>query len=177
MSAISQEAVAGLWPVDLGEANITEVWPSICANPIGRVLGKLYALPIPLGLVFAIATMPVALALWAMNRLRRYSLTTQHVGMRKGLGTKAGEQVSLAELEDVRIVARPGQAFYRAADLELISGGRVALTLPGVPNPETFRHNILVARDALQQVSAYRRAEETSAAASEATARVRSYRV
>jgi hypothetical protein len=58
----------------------------------------------------------------------------------------------LDELDDVRLVVRPGQAFYRAADLELISHGRVALTLPGVPTPEAFQQNILEARHALVQV-------------------------
>src|SRR5437899_1663772 len=40
MTAISQEAVAGVWPVELGEAAITEAWPSIAAYGLGRMLGR-----------------------------------------------------------------------------------------------------------------------------------------
>ncbi len=163
MSSISSQALAGVTPPDVREAIITEVWPSIAANRLGRALGRLYALPIPFGLFCAVATLPLPLFLFAGTLFQRYSLTTLHVRVRKGLAGKNAEQVSLADLDDVRLVERPGQGFYHAADLELVSQGRVALTLRGVPNPEAFQHNILAARDALMQVRAANQAERAAA--------------
>ena len=166
MSQISKEAVAGVWPSELGEAPITEVWPSISALAPGRFLAKLYGLPFPLGLLFGILTLQVPLSLFAVTLLWRYSLSTQYVRVRTGPLGKETQRVALAELEEVRINQQPGQDYYRAADLELISGGGVVLTLAGVPNPAAFRNNILQARDALLQVAACRRAQEVPAAAS-----------
>ena len=166
MSQISKEAIAGVWPRQMGEAPITEVWPSICAFAPARMLAKLYGLPFPLGLFFAILTLPVSLGLFAVTLMWRYSLSTHYVRVRTGPRGKEAQRVALAELEEVRINQQSGQEFYRAADVELISGGRVVLTLSGVPNPAAFRHNILQARDALIQVDACRRAEEVAAAAS-----------
>lgn len=166
MSQISKEAVAGVWPAELGEAPITEVWPSISALAPARALARLYSLPFPVSFLFAVLTLPVVLGLFAVTLLWRYSLTTQSVRVRKGLGGKESQRVPLAELDDVRIVDQPGHAFYRTANLELVSGGRVVLTLAGVPSPSAFRSNILQARDAMVQVAACRRAEEPAVAAS-----------
>ena len=166
MSQISKEAVAGVWPIELGEAPITEVWPSISALAPARMLAKLYALPFPLGLIFGILTLPIALTLFAVTLVWRYSLTTQYVRVRTGPRGKETQRVALAELQEVRINQQPGQEFYRAADLELVSAGGGVLTLAGVPNPAAFRNNILQARDALLQVAACRRAEEVPVAAS-----------
>ena len=172
MSEISQEAVAGVWPIEFGEAPITVVWPTSAAHGVGRAIGwvleKLYALPILFRFLFAVVAMSLALGLYVSTRVltwfARYGLTTLRVCARRGPYGKEVGQVSLSNLDEVRIVQRPGQAFYNSADLELLSGGRVVLTLAGVPNPETFRHNILAARDALLQVTACRRAQETVAA-------------
>lgn len=165
MSEISKEAVAGVWPSELGEAPITEVWPSICALAPARWLAKLYELPFPLSLLFVFLTLPVTSVLFALTLLRRYSLSTQYIRLRTGLRGKEAQRVALTELEDVQIKQQPGQAFYRAADLELICGGRAVLTLAGVPNPAAFRNNILQARDALLQVAACRRTEQVPTAA------------
>jgi hypothetical protein len=165
MCKISNEAVAGVWPVDLGEAAITEVWPSISATRLGQALGKPYALPFPLGLLFGILTLPLVLGLFAYTRTWRYTLTTTRVRVRAGPKGKDKAEAKLSEIEQVRIIQRPGQAFYRAADLELVGGDRVLLHLPGVPNPEPFRRNILQARDALVLVATCRQAQESLAAA------------
>jgi hypothetical protein len=170
MSQISKEAIAGVWPAELGEAHITQTFPSISASAPGRFLGSLYGLPHPIGFLVHIATLPVpimlAIALFLFGRFRRYQLTSTRVRVRRGFGDKEGPQVALDALDDVRIVVRPGQAFYRAADLELISGGQVALTLPGVPTPEAFQQNILEARNALVQVRECQQAQETAQVAS-----------
>ena len=168
MSEISKEAVAGVWPTDFGGATITAVWPSIAATAVGRLLGTIYSLPRPLGLIIGMLTMPVPVVVGLMylvgSRLKHYSLSTVRVRVCRGFSDKKSPEVLLTDLEDVRFVERPGQAFYRAGDLELICGGKVELTLEGVTNPETFRHNILAARQALLSVTACQRDQEAAAA-------------
>lgn len=170
MSQISKEAIAGVWPADLGEAHITQTFPSISASALGRFLGSLYGLPHPIGFLIHIATLPVpillAITMFLFSRFRRYQLTSTRVRIRRGIRAKeGGPQVALDELDEVRLVVRPGQAFYRAADLELMSRGQVALRLSGVPTAEAFRQNILEAWHALVQVRECQ-AQETAAAAS-----------
>jgi len=80
------------------------------------------------------------------------------VRVRRGIRGSDGPEVRLEDLDEVRIVALPGQAFYRAGDLELVSRGQVALTLAGVPVVETFQHNILEARAAFVQVQEAKKA-------------------
>lgn len=171
MSQISKEAIAGVWPAELGEAHITQTFPSISASALGRFLGSLYGLPHPIGFLIHIATLPVpimlAVAMFFFSRFRRYQLSSTRVRIRRGVRAKeGGPQLALDELDDVRLVVRPGQAFYRAADLELMSRGQVALTLSGVPTAEAFRQNILEARHALVQVRECLRAQEAATAAS-----------
>jgi hypothetical protein len=167
MPQISKEAVAGVWPVELGEAHITQAFPSISATAIGRLLGTVYGLPFPIGFFIHLATLPlpilVAVGMYVFTRFRRYQLTSLRVLIRQGIRGYDGPMIQLEELDEVRPVVRPGQAFYRAADLELISRGQVALTLAGVPNAETFRHNILAARDAIVQLLEIKKALDAAA--------------
>ncbi len=169
MSQIGKEAVAGVWPVELGEAHVTQTFPSISASGIGRFLGLIFSLPFPIGFMIHLLTVPipvlVAITMFFFGRFRRYQLTSTRVRIRRGIRDQAGPQVLLSELEDVRLVVRPGQTFYRAADLELVSGGRVALTLAGVPVADAFRHNIIESRDAFVQVLACQNAQEATASA------------
>jgi Bacterial PH domain len=172
MSQISKEAVAGVWPIELGEAFITQTFPSISSTAFGRLLGRVYGLPFPVGFLIHIGTvlLPVltALGMYVFTRFRRYRLTSLRVYVRRGIRGKDEVEVKLENLDDVRIVVRPGQEFYRAGDLELVSRGEVALTLVGVPTAETFQHNILEARAAFVQVEqvnkARKQAEEASPA-------------
>jgi hypothetical protein len=53
--------------------------------------------------------------------------------------------VVLAAIDDVRLRNDGSSAFFRAGDLDIVSQGKVVLTLPGVPEPESFRHSILQA--------------------------------
>ena len=162
MSQISKAAVAGVWPVDLGEADIARAFPSISATGLGKMLGRLYGLPWPIGFVIHLLTLPIpvvlAVTMFVLGGFRRYTLSSMRVRVRRGLSDKPGPEVDLTKLHEVRMVVRPGQEFYRAADLELISGGQIALTLSVVQTAEAFMHNILEARDALVQVAACHKA-------------------
>jgi hypothetical protein len=167
MTQISKEAVAGVWPVELGDAHIAHTFPSISATALGRFLGTLYGLPFPIGFLIHLVTVPLpvlaAVGMYVTTKFRRYQLTALHVRIRHGIRGTNGAQVNLEELDDVRLVVRRGQAFYRAADLELISRGQAALTLAGVPNAETFRQNILAARTALVKVQECHRTQAAAA--------------
>jgi hypothetical protein len=105
----------------------------------------------------------LAATMFLFSRMRRYEVTTLRVRIRRGIAKADGPEVKLDELEDVRLNVRPGQAFYRAADLELVVRGQVALTLEGVPSPEAFQQNILEARTALVQVRECMRAQAAAA--------------
>jgi hypothetical protein len=53
------------------------------------------------------------------------------------------QEVALEQIDDVRLVEGSGDQFYFSATLEVISGGQVKMILPGVPEPEGFRHAVL----------------------------------
>jgi hypothetical protein len=166
MSQISKEAVAGVWPVDYGEAHIATAWPSISATGLGRFLGGLYSLPWPIGWLLHMATLPApimcAAAMYALSGFKRYTLSTLRIRVNGGIRGTSRAEVGLADLEEVRLVQRVGQPFYLAADLELVSGGRTILTLPGVRHADAFHRNILRARDALVLVKQCRDAESVA---------------
>jgi hypothetical protein len=168
MSQISKEAVAGVWPVDYGEAHIATAWPSISATGLGRFLGGLYSLPLPLGLLLHLATLPLpiicAAAMYVMSGFRRYTLSTTRIRVNRGIRGASRAEVGLANLDEVRLVQRAGQPYYLAADLELVSGGQTVLTLAGVRHADAFHRNILRARDALVLVKQCREAEAAAAA-------------
>lgn len=170
MSENSAQAVSGVWPIELGEAHIHQTLPSISSSGLGRFLGSIYGLPFPIGLILHMISLPVpillSIMLFLFRGFRRYVITSTRVCVRHGFRGSDSQEVMLSELEDVRLVARAGQAFYGAADLELVVGGRVALTLAGVPRAEAFLHNILESRDAFVQVQACREQQEMAVAAS-----------
>lgn len=161
------QAIAGVVPPDVAEAVVMQIWPSISASGLGQSLGRAYSIPFLLRVPIILATLPLVIALYASHRFTRYTLTTRRILIQKGIRPQPREDVALDELEDVRVAVRPGQSFYRAGDLELIKDGQVALVLPGVQCPETFRRNILATRDAYKRVMQVQRAkqeEEPSAA-------------
>jgi hypothetical protein len=80
--------------------------------------------------------------------MTRYTLTNRRVMIRKGWSGTPAKELALAQIDDVRLVPGSVDDFFRAADLEILSQGQVALTLPGVPDPESFRHAILHAATA-----------------------------
>lgn len=142
------QSVTGITPPDLGEARVREVYPSVARNAgiaaLGRaltatIIGAPIAWLIMSGLYFA-KLLPLF--------MRRYTLTNRRVMIRAGWkGTPAGE-VALADIDDVKLVTDGNSDFFRAGNLEIVSGGKTALTLAGVPEPEGFRQAILNTRNA-----------------------------
>jgi hypothetical protein len=148
MSNRRQQVVTGLVPPLLGEAKIREAWPSVAAFPAVATLGRKLMQTIvlaPLG--WLVLIVPYFLKVLP-GFARRYTLTNRRLMIRRGLKAIPSHEVPLAEIEDVRIREDHNTPFFRAATLEILSKGRVVLTLPGVPGPEAFRHAILNAAQA-----------------------------
>ncbi|GIW78311.1 MAG: hypothetical protein KatS3mg105_0118 [Gemmatales bacterium] len=129
--------------LDKDERMIREVFPSVAAFPgvarIGRLLVcSIFAAPLGWALMLPFYFLKV-MPFFA----RRYTLTTKRVMIRRGLKPVPAEQVPLTEIDDVKVVTDDNSKFFRAADIELVSGGKVALRLRGVPDPESFRHAVI----------------------------------
>jgi hypothetical protein len=79
---------------------------------------------------------------------RRYTLTNRRLMIQRGLGAKASHEVELASISDVRVQEGSYDPFYRTGTLEILSEGKVVMTLEGVPGADSFRHAILNAHAA-----------------------------
>jgi hypothetical protein len=148
MPETRMQAVTGLIPPETREALIREAWPSVAAHPGPAALGRVLMLSIiaaPLGWLLLA---PLYFAKILPFVARRYTLTNRRVMIRRGLKPAATHEVPLAAVDEVRVVKNANSEFYRAGTLEIISGGKVALTLPGMPEPESFRHAIINASKA-----------------------------
>jgi len=125
-----------------------EAWPSVQSHTALASLGR--------ALTGTILLAPLAWILMSGHYFgkllpivgRRYTLTTCRVMIRKGWKCAVAKEVALAEIDEVRVVLDANSDFFRAGNLEIISKGQVAMTLPGVPEPEGFRHAILNACNA-----------------------------
>jgi hypothetical protein len=138
------QAVNGLVPPKVAEVNIRTTWPSVTAVSaaganLGRALIKTRLLA-PLGW-FVLA--PLYFVKILPFLAKRYLLTNRRLLVARGLKATPKQQIALADIDDVRLVESTYNPFYRSATLEVISGGRVALTLAGVCDPESFRQAVL----------------------------------
>lgn len=141
---LPRQAVAGLMPPQLGEAMIREVWPSI-KNVSGALAG------LSAKLIQSVALAPLG---WMLNSLlfgrkfapllcERYTLTNRRLMVQRGWKPAPVREIALTEIDDVRLIADSYDPFYRSGDLQILSGGKEALTLIAVPEPESFRHAIV----------------------------------
>lgn len=148
MPDVQTQAVTGLTPPERDEARIRERWPSIAkfsgVASLGRVLTRTIILA-PLGWLlmgpfFALKYAPVL--------ARRYAVTNRRVMIRAGWSGKPIEEVALKDIDEVRIQGDANTDFFRAATIEIVSAGKVVLTLPGTPEADAFRMTILNAVNA-----------------------------
>ncbi|MBM3992541.1 MAG: PH domain-containing protein [Planctomycetes bacterium] len=132
---------------DLGH-RIREIWPSVARAPGIASLGKLLNNTIilaPLGwLLMAGVYFGKVLPIIGV----RYRLTDKCVAILSGWGVNVSEKVDLKDIDDVVLNKDSIDNFFRSADLEIIQGGKVLMTLTAVPDAEAFRHAILDARNA-----------------------------
>jgi hypothetical protein len=163
------QPVAGVAPSQLQEVTVMTVWPSVSATPTGRFWGRLFAwdlgfplfgVPITLGRLFALASIPFMLALYFLMRLPRfpgvligitnpwcqhYRLTNRRVVVENPFGPEL-KGVSLDRFDTIETIVEPGQAWFNAGDLVFRQGKVETFRIWGVPRPETFRQTCLKAR-------------------------------
>lgn len=143
-----QQVVTGVVPPDAGEAKIREAWPSVASVPAVAGLGQTLTRTIilaPLGWLLMSAVYFGKLLPFAATR---YTLTNRRIMIRRGWKGTPTHEVPLARIDDVRVVNDAQSDFFRAGTIEIVEGGKVALTLPGIPEAEAFRIAILNARNA-----------------------------
>jgi hypothetical protein len=142
------QMIAGVVPPQTGEAKIREIWPSVAAWKALAGLGQ--------ALTRTIILAPVAWVLMSafyFGKLlpffaTRYTLTNRRVMIRRGWHGTPSHEVPLANIDDVRVVNDKHSDFFRAGNLEILTGDKVVLTMPGTPEAEAFRIAILNARNA-----------------------------
>ena len=108
-------------------------------------------------LVFVLPTAPIAILLYFWQKIfgKRYMLTNRNVQILNALGNRKLTQVPLNDIADVQIRQLPGQSFYKAADILLLTSktGEEPFVLAGVPRADVFRQTIIKARDARIQTT------------------------
>ena len=159
-----QESTASVSLAELDEVTVMTVWPSVAANPLGRILGRLYAIRFPdiyifrLGNLIALMFIPVSLVLF-FHRLgplvaTRYRVTNHRLIVERGLRNVEEASVSLDQFNEVLVDVQPGQSWYFAGDLIFKKGDTEVFRLEGVSRPEAFRHVCLKAQVAYSGVEA-----------------------
>ncbi len=157
------------------------VWPSLSATRFGRFWGRLFALdigfrvfgvPVTLGRLFALASIPFMMALYFLMRLPRfpgvlvgirnlwcwqYRLTNRRLVMENPFGGEI-KSVALDRFDAIDIVVEPGQAWFKAGDLVFRQGQVETFRIWAVPRPETFRQTCLKARNSFVGVQQARAA-------------------
>ncbi len=148
MPDVRKQVITGVVPPEVDEARIREAWPSVARSPglasLGRVLTHTIVLAPLAWLLMSLGYFGKLLPFLA----RRYTLTNRRLMVRHGLKGKPGQEVKLADIDEVRVKTDANSDFFRAADLEIVSNGQVVMTLRGVPEPEGFRQAILNACNA-----------------------------
>lgn len=155
------QPIAGETPPELGEAPVMTVWPTLGALRLGRWIGRYAAMgwgwgPLTVGALFALATIPLSLALfcWLFAPVvcRRYALTTRRVIVRRGLGALEDHWISMEDFDEIAVEVLPGQQWFRSGDLSFRRGGEELLRLAGVRRPEVVRRACLKIQTALLAV-------------------------
>jgi hypothetical protein len=152
------QPIAGVVPPEIDEVPAMTVWPTIGATRTGRWVGRLAALrqgvgPLTLGTLFAVATIPVSLAIFAWQFMPlvcvRYTLTNRRVIVRRGLRAVDQQWIGLEEFDAIDVEVLPGQQWLRCGEVVFQRAGKEALRFSGVSRPTVFRQVCLKARGAV----------------------------
>ncbi len=139
-----RQAVAGLMPPQLAEAMIREVWPTVAAfSPGLSRLGERLMKTIVLAPLAWLLLAPLFGWKFRPFFCRRYTLTNRRLMIQRGIKPEPVAEVPLAEIDDVRLAPETYDPFFLSGDLEVLSKGQVRLRLPGVSEPESFRHAVI----------------------------------
>ena len=153
LARIDSHAVTGVVSPQTQEAMIREVWATVSGGVVStarKLIGTIVLAP--LGWM-------VLAPFWAMRFLgfmpglsfltTKYTLTNRRLMIRKGMKARPVQEIPLDRIGEVRTLHDGNTDFYGIAGLEVRRlDGSVAFTLPGVPEPESFRQAIIHARDA-----------------------------
>jgi hypothetical protein len=164
-----KQAIPGVAPSELKEVTVMTVWPSLSAMGFGRFWGRLFAwgigfrifgVPLTLGRLITLASIPVMAALYFLMRLPRfpgiiigiknpfcwqYRLTNRRVVVENPFAAEI-KSVALDRFDSIEVVVESGQAWFKAGDLVFRQGTTETFRIWGVPRPETFRQTCLKAR-------------------------------
>jgi Bacterial PH domain len=127
---------------------IREVWPSVVRVPAVAALGKLLNNTIVLAPLGWLLMSGVYFGKLLPFIGVRYRLTDKRLMILRGWKGAIRQQVLLKDIDDVVLDPASIDHFFRSADLKIMSGGEVAMTLTAVCDAESFRHMILDARNA-----------------------------
>lgn len=143
MIHMSNQAVSGLVSPQQGEAIIRESWPSVTAYPGIARLGRQLICSIvgaPLGWALLL---PVYFSKILPFLAKRYRVTNKRLVILRGLKGTPVQEIPLSEIDEVRVTKDDNSDFFRAGNIEIVSGGNVVMTLVGIPEPDSFRHAII----------------------------------
>jgi hypothetical protein len=143
-----RQAVTGVVPPEMGEAKIREVWPSVAMFPAIAGLGQKLTRTIILAPLAWLLMSLVYFGKLLPFLATRYTLTNRRLMIRRGWKGTPSHEIALSAIDDVRVVNDAHSDFFRAGNIEIAEGSKVALTLPGTPEAEAFRIAILNARNA-----------------------------
>jgi hypothetical protein len=140
------------------ETVLTNVWPSVAANPLGRLIGRLnQCIPLKINgiavsaMIFGLPLAPLGALIYLGSKLFgvRYTLTNRSIQVWSAAGGRLQKSIPLGEVGEIEFVQTPGQAFFKAADVQLLSSnGSLLLKLPGISYPEVFTRNLREAQQA-----------------------------
>jgi hypothetical protein len=139
----SRQAVTGLTPPQTGEAIIREIRPSVSAHPAVSGLAQKLTDTMILAPLAWLMLAPLFALKYSPFVSRRYTLTNRRLMIQRGLKPRPIQEIPLADIDEVRVIPASNNAFYRSGTLEILSHGKVVMQLPGVAQPEGFRHAIL----------------------------------
>ncbi|MCS7239492.1 MAG: hypothetical protein NZ899_14680 [Thermoguttaceae bacterium] len=134
------------------------IWPSIGMYPLGRLIGQIISCswgwpPFTIGNLLALLLAPVAatlyLAKYFPGQLQLYIVTSRRVLKVRGYKLQIVRSIGYDSWNRVEVIYRPGQRALRCADLVFFADDREVLRLPGVPQPEAYRHAISQIRETL----------------------------
>jgi hypothetical protein len=142
----TRQAIAGVVPPELGEAMIRQVLPSVTVAPgMATLCEKMMRTIVLAPFAWMILALPYFKKIMP-GTAKRYTLTNRRLMVRTGWKMKPTQEVALADIDDVRVAEGSYSHFYRSGTLEVVSKGQVALSLHGVPEPESFRRAVVNAK-------------------------------
>ena len=125
------QAIAGVVGLE-NEVEVTIVYPSITALPLGKFFGTLFNFPV-IGFPIALGFAPI---------------TSRQIVLENALrGGTAHNTFSLDSFDSITIKQQSGQHWYNSGDLHFMTGDQTAGVISDISHPEAFRVMCLKAQE------------------------------